>query len=105
MLLIFKAARLVIKNKSLCLTIQYCVRQLKSLKHIANFLNEDIKKLLVKLVNLPKSLLQHLDCVINSDLRFIYTVEPFSMSLICYQAELVLRFTRITKQFFALKLI
>ena len=33
------------------------------------------------------------------------TVEPRSTSLNRYQAELVLRFTRITKQFFALKLI
>ena len=58
---------------------QYCIRQLKSWKHIANFLNEDVKLLLVKqiifskidycnslFVNLPKFLLRHLDCVINS---------------------------------------
>ena len=66
---------------------QYCIRQLKSWKHIANFLNEDVKLLLVKqiifskidycnslFVNLPKSLLRHLDCVINSALRFVYNV-------------------------------
>ena len=66
---------------------KYCIRQLKSWKHIANFLNEDVKLLLVKqiifskidycnslFVNLPKSLLRHLDCVINSALRFVYNV-------------------------------
>ena len=66
---------------------QYCIRQLKSWKHIANFLNEDVKLLLAKQIifskidycnslfaNLPKSLLQQLDCVINSALRFVYNV-------------------------------
>ena len=65
---------------------QYCIRQLKSWKHIANFLNEDVKLLLVKwifskidycnflFVNLPKSLPQHLDCVINGALHFVCNV-------------------------------
>ena len=35
---------------------------------------------------------------------FDNTVEPCSMSLIHYQAELVLRFTHITKQFFCIKI-
>ena len=64
-----------------------CVRQLKSWKNIENFLNEDVKLLLVKqiifseidycnslFVNVPKSLLRHLDCVINSALRFVHNV-------------------------------
>ena len=74
-------------HKHIMYVKQYCIRQLKSWKHIANFLNEDVKLLLVKqiifskidycnslFVNLPKSLLRHLDCVINSALRFVYNV-------------------------------
>ena len=41
----------------------------------------------------------------TDDYFALITVEPRSTSLIRYQAELVLRFIRITKQFFALKLI
>ena len=68
-------------HKHIMYVKQYCIRQLKSWKHIANFLNKDVKLFLVKqifskidycnslFVNLPKSLLRHLDCVINSALR------------------------------------
>ena len=57
-------------HKHIMYVKQYCIRQLKSWKHIPNFLNEDIKLLFVKqiifskidycnsfFVNLPKSLL------------------------------------------------
>ena len=74
-------------HKHIMYVKQYCFRQVKSWKHIANFLNEDVKLLFVKqiifskieycnslFVNLPKSLLQYLDSVMNSALGFVYNV-------------------------------
>ena len=74
-------------HKHIMYVKQYCIKHFKSWKHIANYLNEDVKLLLVKqiifskidyynslFVNLLKSFLRHLDCVINSALRFVYNV-------------------------------
>ena len=61
---------------------QYCIRQFKSWKKIANL---PVKQIIFSKIdycntlflNLAKYLLQHLDCVINCALHFFYNVSYF----------------------------
>ena len=74
-------------KKHISVVKKFCVGQLKSWKHIATFLDEDVRLLLVKqiilskidynnslFISLPNYLIQELQFIVNSAIRFIYNI-------------------------------